>query len=143
MAAPAPGSLSSVRSGRDPVRHDRLRRGAISVAILNAYPWPAALARQYADENGIPWPEGGLFIALGIAIPVLIALGVAILMNFLARRTRFGRYVFAIGGNPEAARLGGVPTRWIILKVFTLMGVRAVAQRFRPRGSTRRPISAI
>ena len=95
----------------------------VSVAILNAYPWPAALARQYAEENGIPWPEDGLFISLGIAIPVLIALGVAIVMNFLARRTRFGRYVFAIGGNPEAARLGGVPTRWIILKVFMLMGV--------------------
>jgi D-xylose transport system permease protein len=95
----------------------------ISVAILNAYPWPVALARQYADENGIPWPEDGLFISLGIAIPVLIALGVAVVVNFLARRTRFGRYVFAIGGNPEAARLAGVPTRWIILKVFTLLGV--------------------
>jgi D-xylose transport system permease protein len=95
----------------------------ISIAVLNAYPWPVALARQYAEENGIAWPEDGLFISLGIAIPVLIALGVAILVHFLARRTRFGRYVFAIGGNPEAARLAGVPTRWIILKVFALMGV--------------------
>jgi D-xylose transport system permease protein len=94
-----------------------------AVAIMNAYPWPMALARQYADQNGIPWPEEGLFISLGIPVPVLVALGVALALNFLARRTRFGRYVFAIGGNPEAARLGGIPTRWTIVKIFALMGV--------------------
>jgi D-xylose transport system permease protein len=44
-------------------------------------------------------------------------------MTFIATRTRFGRYVFAIGGNPEAAELAGVNTRWIILKVFMLMGM--------------------
>jgi D-xylose transport system permease protein len=93
------------------------------IALMNAYPWPPALARQYAEQHGIEWPETGLFISLGIPVPVLIALGVAIAMTFLARRTRFGRYVFAIGGNPEAARLGGIPTRWTIFKIFVLMGV--------------------
>ena len=39
-------------------------------------------------------------------------------MTFLAKRTRFGRYVFAIGGNPEAAELAGINTRWVIMKVF-------------------------
>jgi D-xylose transport system permease protein len=93
------------------------------IAIMNAYPWPPALARRYAEQHGIEWPETGLFISLGIPVPVLIALGVAVAMTFLARRTRFGRYVFAIGGNPEAARLGGIPTRWTIFKIFVLMGV--------------------
>jgi D-xylose transport system permease protein len=46
-------------------------------------------------------------------------------MTFLARRTRFGRYVYAIGGNPEAAELAGVDTRRVILKVFILMGLLA------------------
>ena len=92
------------------------------VAIVNAYPWPPALAHRYADEHGIPWPDGGLFFAHGIAIPVLIALGVAIAVNFLATRTRFGRYVFAAGGNPEAAELGGIDTKWVTTKVFMLMG---------------------
>src|SRR5690606_35212179 len=36
---------------------------------------------------------------------------------------RFGRYVFAIGGNPEAAVLAGINTRWIVMKVFILMGI--------------------
>jgi D-xylose transport system permease protein len=94
-----------------------------AIAVINSYPMPIGLARQYAAANNIPWPEGGLFIPLGIAVPVLIALGIGIAMTFIATRTRFGRYVFAIGGNPEAAELAGVNTRWIIVKVFMLMGM--------------------
>jgi D-xylose transport system permease protein len=94
-----------------------------AVAVINSYPMPDALARQYAEERGIPWPEGGLRIPLGIANPVLIAIGVALIMTFIATRRRFGRYVFAIGGNPEAAELGGIKTRMTVLKTFTLMGI--------------------
>jgi len=94
-----------------------------AVAVANSYPWPAGIVRNYAEANNIAIPEGGLFIAHGIAIPVLIAVGVGIVMTFLANRTRFGRYVFAIGGNPEAAVLAGINTRWIVMKVFILMGI--------------------
>jgi D-xylose transport system permease protein len=96
-----------------------------SVAVVNAYPWPIGSVRRYAEANHIDIPEGGLFIAHGIAIPVLIAIGVGVVMTFLARRTRFGRYVYAIGGNPEAAELAGVNTRWVIMKIFMLMGLLA------------------
>jgi D-xylose transport system permease protein len=94
-----------------------------AVAVINSYPMPVGLARRYAEANNIAWPDGGLFIPLGIAVPVLLALGAGIVMTFIATRTRFGRYVFAIGGNPEAAELAGVNTRWIIVKVFMLMGM--------------------
>jgi D-xylose transport system permease protein len=95
-----------------------------AVAVANSYPWPEGLAHEYADAHGIPWNDDQpLFIANGIAVPVLIALGVAGVMTFVTTRTRFGRYVFAIGGNPEAAELGGVNTRWIVMKIFILMGV--------------------
>jgi len=93
-----------------------------AVAIANAYPWPIGIVRRYAQANNIEIPEGGLFISHGIAIPVLIALGVGIVMSFIAKRTRFGRYVFAIGGNPEAASLAGINTRWVTMKIFILMG---------------------
>jgi len=96
-----------------------------AVAVANSYPWPAAIVRRYAEANNLAIPEGGLFIAHGIAIPVLIAVGVGIVMTFLANRTRFGRYVFAIGGNPEAAVLAGINTRWVLMKVFILMGMLA------------------
>jgi D-xylose transport system permease protein len=96
-----------------------------AVAIANLYPWPIGSVRRYADANHIAIPDGGLFIAHGIAIPVLIAVGVGVMMTFLATRTRFGRYVYAIGGNPEAAELAGVNTRWVIMKIFMLMGLLA------------------
>lgn len=96
-----------------------------AVAVVNAYPLPSALARQYAQTHNIPVPDGGLFISHGIAIPVLIAIGVGVVMTFLTMRTRFGRYVFAIGGNPEAAELAGINTRWVLVKVFVLMGILA------------------
>jgi D-xylose transport system permease protein len=44
-------------------------------------------------------------------------------MTILMNRTRFGRYVFAIGGNPEAAKLAGINTRWMTVKIFALMGL--------------------
>ena len=62
-------------------------------------------------------------------------------MTFIATRPRFGRYVFAIGGNPEAAELAGINTRWTLMKVFGLMGaaLRHLAPASRPRASTRPP----
>jgi D-xylose transport system permease protein len=95
---------------------------AVAVSIANAYPWPPALAEEYAIENGIPIPPGGLVIPTGIANPVLIAIGIAVFMTFIATRRRFGRYVYSIGGNPEAAVLAGIDTRRTIMKTFILMG---------------------
>lgn len=91
--------------------------------IFNAYPLPARTARRWAEANGIAWPEEGLFISHGIAVPVVIAILVGLVMTFIATRRRFGRYVFAIGGNPEAAELSGINTRWTLMKVFGLVGL--------------------
>ncbi|MCK0196596.1 sugar ABC transporter permease [Ancylobacter sp. 6x-1] len=90
--------------------------------VMNAYTLPAALARRYAEAHGIEVPADGLFISFGYAVPVLVALAVGIVMTFITTRTRFGRYVFAIGGNPEAAELAGINTRRITVQVFALMG---------------------
>jgi D-xylose transport system permease protein len=94
-----------------------------AVWVTNSYYLPESIAMQIAEEQGIPWPEGGLNIPLGIAIPVLIAIGVTLLMTFIANRRRFGRYVFSIGGNPEAAALGGINTRWTLVRTFMVMGI--------------------
>lgn len=96
-----------------------------AVMVANSYPWPEQLARQRVEGRGDVWPEGGVEIPTGIAYPVVILLGVALLMTYLARRRRFGRYVYAIGGNPDAAELGGINVRRTIMLTFTLMGVLA------------------
>ena len=88
--------------------------GAIWVA--NSYNWPVALAAQYGKGPNTP---------VGIANPVLMAIGVAIVMTIVATRRRFGRYVFAIGGNPEAAELGGINTRRTLMLTFVIMSTLA------------------
>jgi D-xylose transport system permease protein len=94
-----------------------------AVAITNAYHWPANLAARYAAENNIPIPVGGLIIESGLPWPLIVVVLAALVMTFVATRRRFGRYVYAIGGNPEAAELGGINSRWTIMKTFALMGV--------------------
>lgn len=86
----------------------------VAVWVANSYLWPPALAAA----AGFDTPP-----AVGIAYPVMIMLGVGLVMTYLATRRRFGRYVYAIGGNPEAAELGGVNVRRTILMTFVLMGV--------------------
>jgi D-xylose transport system permease protein len=96
-----------------------------AVAVANAYPLPVGIARRMAEAGGIAWPPGGLVIPHGLALPVILAVVVGIAMTVLATRTRFGRYVFAIGGNPEAAELSGINTRRTLASVFALMGALA------------------
>jgi D-xylose transport system permease protein len=59
---------------------------------------------------------------LGIPIPVLILLAVALLGVFITNSTTFGRYLYAIGGNPDAARLSGINNKRNIVKVYALLG---------------------
>ena len=58
----------------------------------------------------------------GVPIPVLILLAVAVIGAFLTNATTFGRYLYAIGGNAEAARLSGINNKRNILKVYALLG---------------------
>ncbi len=62
-------------------------------------------------------------IPRGIPIPVLILIGVVVIMTLLAKVTKFGRYVFAIGGNPEAAELSGINVPRVTMFIFMVMGI--------------------
>lgn len=77
----------------------------VFVAVMNAY--------HLADK-----PQGQ-----GVPIPVLIWSVVVMGMAFIVRKTRFGRYIYAIGGNPEAALLVGIPVRRVMLKLFLLLSL--------------------
>ncbi|MBP6494367.1 MAG: ABC transporter permease [Rhodoferax sp.] len=75
------------------------------VAVMNAYQIPNK-----------PEPQG-------IPIPVLIWGAVALFISFLVHKTRFGRYIFAMGGNPDAAALVGIPVRKVTILLFLLLAV--------------------
>ncbi len=59
----------------------------------------------------------------GVQIPVLILAIVALIMTYIANNTRFGRYVYALGGNLEATRLSGINIKKNTFKVYALMGL--------------------
>jgi ribose transport system permease protein len=56
---------------------------------------------------------------------VLLMLGLYALAHVLMTRMVLGRYIYAVGGNPQAARLSGVPVRRVLLLVYTLCGALA------------------
>ncbi|MFT6658010.1 sugar ABC transporter permease [Maritalea sp.] len=101
--------------------------GAIAVAmimgfvtVMNSYPLSKGAVKRIFDARSEEIPQ--FAVVHGVAIPVLIVVIVAIVMTLVAKKTRFGRYIFATGGNPEAAELSGVDTKMLTVKVFALMG---------------------
>jgi D-xylose transport system permease protein len=58
----------------------------------------------------------------GVPIPAVILLGIALACAFLMQNTTFGRYLYAIGGNSEAARLSGINLRSHVLAAFSILG---------------------
>ncbi|MCC8180625.1 MAG: sugar ABC transporter permease [Planctomycetes bacterium] len=59
----------------------------------------------------------------GIPYAWLIVLVVMVIFTFIAENTTFGRHLYAIGGNPEAARLSGINIRWKIMCMYMLIGI--------------------
>jgi D-xylose transport system permease protein len=105
--------------------------GVVGAAVIvglawfaNQNLWPQGLAERVAAEQGWgPTPEGGWKIPTGFPLPIVLLIGVTLAMTWIATRRKFGRYVYAYGGNPDAAELAGINTRRTILMTFVLMGI--------------------
>lgn len=67
---------------------------------------------------------GGGYIA-GIPVPVIIMALIFIIAYVFLKKNQLGRYIYAIGGNEEAARLSGIGTKKILVTVYTLSGLMA------------------
>ena len=76
------------------------------------------------DQDKLLFLGGGALV-LGIANPVIYMLVLALLTGFVLHFTRFGRYVFAIGGNEHAAIVTGVPVRRIKVAVYMISALSA------------------
>ncbi len=62
---------------------------------------------------------------LGIPVPLILVIIIAILAHLLLSRTRLGRYTYALGSNREAARLSGIPVRKNLIAVYVILGILA------------------
>jgi len=79
-----------------------------------------------ASRNIMGFPDSFRFFGQGyigpIPVPIIIMIVVALIGNFILTKTYFGRYVFALGGNEEAARLAGINTNWMKVTLFSICG---------------------
>jgi ribose/xylose/arabinose/galactoside ABC-type transport system permease subunit len=110
----------------------------VAVAWLRIVPFVATLAmlaaargigQQISHQTPVPLYDLealtriGSQRVLGIPIPAIVFLVVVGLGWVVLNRTRYGRYVVAVGGNREAARIAGIRVRWIQLSVYVLLGL--------------------
>ena len=117
-------------------------------ALIAVYGLAVARARRRRANEGMaspPWKSDALRIALvaagalgtiaimsvdrsknpniaiqGVPLGVFLFLGIIVVLDLIIRRTRYGRYLFAVGGNPEAARRAGINVDRIRISVFVL-----------------------
>ncbi|HKE19987.1 MAG TPA: hypothetical protein VKB80_34170 [Kofleriaceae bacterium] len=61
----------------------------------------------------------------GIGLGLIFLVGLVVVMDYVLRRTRFGRMIFAIGGNAEAARRAGIPVQRVRVMVFVIASTLA------------------
>ncbi|AFL49817.1 ribose transport system permease protein [Sinorhizobium fredii] len=80
---------------------------------------------QFGPDHDTLLALGGGAWFFGIANPVIYMIVLALLTGFVLRWTKFGRYVFAIGGNEHAATLTGVPVRRIKVTVYMISALSA------------------
>ena len=106
-------------------RQRRSRHGTssrtVADEILMVAVWGAVMVGFTWIMNSYQQPKTD--IAMGIPIPVLILIGVTVVMTTLARKHKFGRHVFALGGSQESAELAGIDTRRLTVMVFMVMGL--------------------
>lgn len=96
----------------------------VTLGGMSAFRGAALLVAGGGPISGFPpdytwWGQGRVG---PVPVPVIIFIAFAILAHIVLRYTRYGRQVYAIGGNPEAARLSGLNVRRITLSVYVIMG---------------------
>ena len=101
---------------------------AITLGTLAAYRGLAYVILGGNARSGFPTSFtniGGGYVSNELPVALLVIVGFAIVLGVLLHATRFGRYVFTLGSNKEAARFSGVPVARMRVTVFALSGVMA------------------
>jgi ribose transport system permease protein len=92
----------------------------VALTITNANAWPAPEGFGDLGNNTI-FRTGPKFP--GISYPVIIMIAVAIIFSFILRRTRLGRYLYAVGSNEEAARRSGIKVNQVKNVAYVISGL--------------------
>jgi len=93
--------------------------GMLSMARGFTFIYTDGMPIPRIDQSFLFWGQG---VVLGIPFPVIILAVVFALAWITLYKTRFGRYIYAVGGNEKSAKISGVNTRWIIFSVYVISG---------------------
>jgi D-xylose transport system permease protein len=113
------GRVFTARSRR---RKHGMALGALPLELLKAAVF-SALVLGYVLVVNRAFDAEAEASTRGVPLLVLILAVIALLMSYVSRNTRFGRYAYGIGGNREAARLSGINIKSNILRVYVTMGI--------------------
>ena len=126
MAAAAAIAVGMAAGALQGLAITRLRVPPFVVTLggLSAFRGAALLFSGGGPISGFPpaytwWGQGRI---QGIPVPVLIFVAAAIIAHIALRYTRFGLHVYAVGGNAAAATLNTIQTRWVVLRVYVIVG---------------------
>lgn len=104
------------------------------VATLAMMTIARGFVKFYGQGGSIPGPSESLaeFVDtisygrfFGIPVPVALFIGAMIVAWYVLGHTRYGRYVYAVGGNPKAALVSGIKVKWVLFSVFLICGAYA------------------
>ncbi|MFK7777116.1 MAG: hypothetical protein QM501_03185, partial [Gimesia sp.] len=100
------------------------------IVTLGMMMMASGLSFRLAEGRSIPELPTAFFwlgrgVTFGVPNPVLLMIILYLVAHFVMSRMVFGRYIYSIGGNEEAARLSGVPVKRVLLAVYTICGALA------------------
>ncbi len=101
---------------------------AMSFIILGATKLVSQFGKQGIGQIRVDFPEFRWLATtkpLGVSLPTWIALVILVILAVVLWRTTFGRYIYAAGGNAEAARLAGIRVNLVRISTFALAGLAA------------------
>lgn len=114
------------------VTKTRMPSFIVTLAMLSIM---AGLSLQVTQGNPITvtdynFQSIGQARMVGVPVPVWIMVAVFVVFGVILARTKFGRYIYATGDNPEAARLSGIPTDRVKILAFAISGMLAALAGF-------------
>ena len=124
LAGIAVGALSGAFSGLAITRFN-ITPFIVTLALMTIWRGAAFVTTEGRPIWELP-PDFGILGGgrlIGVPIPSVVMVVVYVASHIVLTRTRFGRYVYAVGGNIEAARLAGIRTRRILMEVYIICGV--------------------
>lgn len=95
------------------------------IATLGMMVTARGVAKWYTKGQPVSFPTEGFATIGNGALPVFIFLGVAVIFHIALKYTRYGKFTYAIGANPQAARVSGINVQRHLVKVYAIAGLLA------------------